>query len=464
MKVSRYNNFFEADDGTKLAYNCMTGGLATLTEQKYRQVKEILADPKKYKFNTKAKKELREKLLKGGFLIEDEVDEMNILKVRNRSSRFDPNHLKLTILPTLNCNFRCVYCYEARKDLTMSQETQKELVEFVRKKTEPVQTFTTNWYGGEPLLVFDIISYLRDEFEKICNENGCIYKPGGIITNGYLLTREVGEKLKKMGIETAQVTLDGPKDVHDQRRPLAGGKGTFDRIMDNLSQVADLLKFVSIRVNTDKTNAHRAAEVLDAIEEHGLKGKVSVYFAKVMAHTDACANIAGSCLKDQEYSDWVVQLTKLGLEKGFNLTKYPRVKFSYCEADQINSFVIGPTGYLYKCWSDPGNIDEAVGHISNPEIYAKKKKNVYKWLAWDVFEREECLKCDVLPICMGGCPFVGLKMSSKTKGMCEEWRHNLVDMLKLYYTQICMRSKKLNKDTKSKRGGEKDELSYRTIP
>ena len=46
-------------------------------------------------------------------------------------------------------------------------------------------------------------------------------------------------------------------------------------------------------------------------------------------------------------------------------------------------------------------------------LIGNKKKNVFKWLAWDVFEREECLECDVLPICMGGCPFVGLRMTSK---------------------------------------------------
>jgi uncharacterized protein len=433
MKTSKYNKFFESDDGIKLAYNCMTGGFATLTEQKYRQVQDILKSPHSYRFNTKAKKELRDKLLMGGFLIEDSVDELNILKVRNRNARFDSRHLKLTILPTLKCNFRCVYCYEARKNETMSSEIQTGLVEFVKKKIETVESMTTNWYGGEPLMVLNIIEYLRNEFEKSCTANGIQYNPGGIITNGYLLKKPIAQRLKNMGIETVQVTLDGPKDVHDQRRPLAGGKGTFDQILDNICHAVDILKTISIRVNTDKTNVHRVTEVMDALEEHGLKQKVSIYFAKVMAHTEACANVSGSCLKDQEYSDWEVQLTKLGWEKGFNLTKYPRIKFNYCEGDQVNAFVVGPTGYLYKCWSDPGNNDEAVGHVCDPQKYQEKKKNVYKWLAWDVFDRTECRECDVLPICMGGCPFVGLRMKSKTRGACEEWRHNLLDMLKLYY-------------------------------
>jgi len=444
MKASQYNKFFDSEEGTKLAYNCVSSGFATLTEKKYRQVQEMLASPDTYRFNTKAKKELREKLLQGGFLLQDGMDELDILKVRNRSVRFDPRQFTLTVLTTLNCNFRCTYCYEARKNITMNAETEKALIEFARKKCENADSFATSWYGGEPLLRMDAIARLREEFGNICEANGLKYFPGGIVTNGYLLTRSVGEKLRDMGIETAQVTLDGPKDVHDRRRLLPNGKGTFDRIMENLCQVVDCMKMISIRVNTDKTNADRAVEVLDAIEERGLKGKVSVYFAKVMSNTAACANIAGSCLVGQEYADLELQLTRQALAKGFNVTKYPRTKYHYCQADHVNSFVVGPDGYLYKCWSDPGNIEEAVGHISDAAKYQEKKKNAFKWLAWDVFEKEECRECDLLPVCLGGCPYMGLRANSHTKGACDDWKFNLLDMLKLYYTGRIRASQKTN--------------------
>ena len=437
MRVSRYNKFFNTEDGTILAYNCLSGGLATLTAQKYRLVKEILVSLNIYQFNTKEKKDLRDKLLKGGFLIEDGVNELDILKVRNRTTRFDKTRFTLTILPTLNCNFQCVYCYEAKKSITMSKEIQKALIGYVKKKTKEAESFTTSWYGGEPLLVFDIIVYLHKEFHKICNANGCHYNSGGIITNGYLLTREVAQRLKEMGIEMVQVTLDGPREVHDQRRRLANGSGTFDKIMQNLCEVADILKTISIRVNIDSTNADRAIEVLDIIEKYGLKGKVGVYFAQVRALTEACADISNSCLMDQEYSSLEVELMKQSLDRGFNMTRYPRVRFSYCVADHINSFVVDPTGYLYKCWSDPGNPDEAVGHIGDPDKNRVQSKNLFKWLSWDVFEREECQQCQVLPICMGGCPYLGLKLKTKTRGACENSRYNLSNVLKLYYLNYC---------------------------
>jgi uncharacterized protein len=440
MKISKYNKFFDSNDGTKLAYNCRKNGLAILTKQKYRQVQNILSAPDVYRFDTPTKKELLDNLLRGGFLIEDGMDELAMMKVRYNSARFNARHFSLTVMPTLNCNFRCVYCYEARKNITMTEDIQKSLLEFVKTKTENADLFVTHWYGGEPLLTLDTVIYLCNAFKRICTSNGCHYEPGGIVTNGYLLTRSVAKKLDETGIRTAQITLDGPKGIHNERRPLANGNGTFDRILDNLCNVVGILANISIRINTDKTNASRVIEILDALEERGLKGKVRVYFAKVRANTDACVNFAGSCLMDQEYSVLETQLAKQALDKGFNLNKYPRTKINYCMADHVNAFVVDPTGYLYKCWSTAGDVDKAVGHICDTEIQKKKYVNMFQWLAWDAFEREECRKCDILPLCMGGCPYEVLRHTTNQEelhGACETWRHNLLDILRIYYTAHC---------------------------
>jgi uncharacterized protein len=436
MKPSRYNFFFDADDGTHLGFNAMTGAFGTLTDQNRRWADEILESPDDFVCDSQEKQDLKDKMTQGGFILADEFDEVGLMKIRYWASRFNRKELKLTILPTLRCNFDCVYCYEARKNLDMSDELQEGLVHFIRQKTRNTEGLTINWYGGEPLMVLDKITWMHDRMVEACEANGCEYRKGGIITNGYLLDRETGIKLRDLDVKTVQITLDGPRDVHDQRRPLANGKGTFDRIIGNLVDVADLFKHISVRVNTDKSNADRVAEVFDTLEENGLKGRVSVYFAKVMAHTQACADMADTCFADREYTDLEVDLARVGLEKGFDPSNYPRTKANYCEADQVNSFVVDPEGYLYKCWSEPGNKDEAVGHVSEEAKYREKSKNAYKWLALDVFDRQECLECNLLPVCMGGCPYVWLKQGSSTKGICESWRYHLLDMLKVYYAAV----------------------------
>ena len=60
-----------------------------------------------------------------------------------------------------------------------------------------------------------------------------------IITNGLLLTREVVDRLKPFGLNGVKITLDGDRATHDRMRPLRGGQGTFDRIIENIRAVAD---------------------------------------------------------------------------------------------------------------------------------------------------------------------------------------------------------------------------------
>jgi uncharacterized protein len=434
MKASRYNTFFDSQDGSVLAYNCVSSGFAVIDKKKYATVEKILAAPDHYPCKTQTEKDLYDSLVKGNFLVDDKIDELDHIKARYNCSRYDTGVFSLTVIPTLNCNFRCIYCYEERQEAVMSKPVQQALLEYVKKKTAKAHTFGTIWHGGEPLLAVDIIEHLGSEFEKIANANQCKFNMGGIVTNGYLLTRTTARKLNDIGIDSVQITLDGPKDVHDKRRPLAGNKGSFDRIMKNLRDIVDIFKAVTIRVNTDRTNMHRVHEVLDVFDDLGLMEKVRIYFAQVTAQTDACQNIAGSCFHNQEYSELETRLSMEVMEKGFSLSKYPFTKAHYCMGDHVNSFVVGPMGYLYKCWSDSGNIKAAVGHISKQDEDKEKRKNLVRWYAYDVFNDEKCSQCDILPICLGGCPYQRLR--ARAKGIpyeCDSWRYNLIEMLRLYY-------------------------------
>ena len=59
-----------------------------------------------------------------------------------------------------------------------------------------------------------------------------------IITNGLLLTPEVVDRLAPFGLNGVKITLDGDRDTHNRMRPLRGGQGTFDRIIENIRRVA----------------------------------------------------------------------------------------------------------------------------------------------------------------------------------------------------------------------------------
>lgn len=73
---------------------------------------------------------------------------------------------------------------------------------------------------------------------------------GMIITNGYGLTKEISDELVQMQIKTAQVTIDGPEEIHNRTRFLKNGEGTYRRIINNLLQAnMDIVLHISIHQN-----------------------------------------------------------------------------------------------------------------------------------------------------------------------------------------------------------------------
>lgn len=184
MKQSNYNYFYYIDDGI-LAYNARTNAMAVLEMDDFEHLKQILQG------NLSSKQELVDELRYGGFIIEDNINEIEIIRHDMYASRFTTSQLTLTIAPTSDCNFRCPYCYE--KDVlhlqSMTNEVADKIVDFVKVKSLGIEHFNVTWYGGEPLLEFDRIVDLSKRFIEIC-ENNLVKYNATMVTNGYLLTKE----------------------------------------------------------------------------------------------------------------------------------------------------------------------------------------------------------------------------------------------------------------------------------
>ncbi|WP_416197617.1 MAG: hypothetical protein ACFWUA_08455 [Sporanaerobacter sp.] len=124
----------------------------------------------------------------------------------------------------MNCNFDCIYCYEKneRQNVTMPKDVQDKIVEFVKQQTKYVESINIGWYGGEPLLAFDVVKDISERVMNICKEKDIMYS-SFIVTNGYKLTKDISADLERLHINSAQITLDGTEDTHNKRCPLKGG-------------------------------------------------------------------------------------------------------------------------------------------------------------------------------------------------------------------------------------------------
>ena len=420
IKLSRYNfQFFH--DGNYYLYNSFSNALVDAPQEIARLVsgEEDTVDI----FSTLSK-ELLLPLIRGGFLVEASKNELAQLKVRNRIGRFANRELGLTIAPTLDCNFRCSYCFEGHDRSTMSAETVDAVYDYVLGALQGMQGLGVCWYGGEPLLAFDTMEKLSSRFIRLCRTLETPYE-ADIISNGYLMSVEKAEKLtRKMGVRFWQVTLDGPQEVHDQRRPLHGGEGSFDVVLNNLVATSHLFDRVSVRINIDRTNREHVGELLDQLEQKGLCDKVTIYFGHVQAIGAACPSFSHHCLSTKEFSRVEMDLMRQVADRGWPLSLRPRLKTGVCLVDQVNCYLVDPSGNLAKCWNCAGVEEERTGTIFDD----KPHENLFRWLSFDPFDDPECLECNMLPICMGGCPYDKIIAGKKD---CFTQKYNLIDRQKL---------------------------------
>lgn len=153
------------------------------------------------------------------------------------------NVKNITLQITENCNLSCSYCYQINKsNKKMSFETGKTIIDtWFKMSKEPnnpiinnkTKGFVIEFIGGEPFLEIDLIEQLCDYYINKCLEehsDWIKYTKFSITSNGVLYnTEKVQSFLKKFNNWISlNISVDGPKDIHDSCRCFSDGQGSFD--------------------------------------------------------------------------------------------------------------------------------------------------------------------------------------------------------------------------------------------
>lgn len=167
--------------------------------------------------------------------------------------------MKATLSLTHKCNLACKYCYagkSSKKDMSLA--TAQKIVDFVMKLAPPRRSVEFSFFGGEPLLRFDlikeIVAYIR---EKEAESGKAVAL--SITSNGTVLNQAMLEFFKKEKIDLC-ISLDGPAQVHNLKRVYKNGRGSFAEVMRKLQMAMGWLEGVQV-------NAVYGPETLDALPE-----------------------------------------------------------------------------------------------------------------------------------------------------------------------------------------------------
>lgn len=415
ISLSRYRYLFQRGDRYFL-YAPLSNGFAELDEETYSQLEALSRG-----CTITLSDDVIDILHRLKVADIDEDSEINRHRFNVLSHRFNPRTLTLTINPTLACNFACPYCFEGTHPaLFMSDEVEDAIVRYVEKH-EQARNLNITWFGGEPLLAFERIVTLTRKLQCI----GLNYW-AGMITNGYLLTRDKLEQFDDLNIQSVQVTIDGNESMHNSRRFLKGGGDTYARIVANLECAAECAPQtrILVRVNVDGTNNDQFFEVLESFKRKNLSN-VTVYPAFVSNPTGKGGS---DCMYDCDAM--AAFLKDAYFSKGYySQMLFPENIARSCMARNPNAVVVGPEGELYKCWNDVGDATRSYGNIKG-DITNESVLLDYMVKA-DYLNNAECNRCIFFTRCDGGCPYERIKKEKEgiNPNDCPMYTTHLEDFL-----------------------------------
>ncbi len=380
-------------------------------------------------------------LRENGFLVESREADRRALDRYLAEVKGDTSELNVTILTTLQCNFACDYCFQGdhgdynKFAEKMSLDTASRVAAWIERELDRVhhEKLLITFFGGEPLLNLPVMYYLTERLWAACADRG-VPMFTNIITNGLLLTEDVVDRMRPYGLNGIKITLDGDRDTHNRMRPLRGGQGTFDRIIENIRRVAGRCP-ISIGGNFDESSVDSYPALLAFLREQEFADKlVKVNFKPVVraepmapkgiiplipvgggqaasiGRAGGNTTLNGTCMTTAGAGGGTACDTCGFLDEKMAFLRQETKRFGFkphdgihvgpCHVHQEHAHTIGPDGSLYACPGFTGQLADSIGHIDDridPQREASREKfnRLNPW--------KECGDCAFIPVCAGGC-------------------------------------------------------------
>ncbi len=311
-----------------------------------------------------------------------------------------------------NCNLNCRYCFSYTDKKYMSKSIEPEVIKkaigflIQANPSPPNDTYIIRYFGGEPFLNIKMMNFTN----KYCNMVGnTINKKFEFLatTNGTILTKSLMNMLKNRKLEI-MISMDGPKNIHNKNRPFINGKGSYNKIIENLKKLDENCIDYSLRA-TIAPDCKNLVEIIQFFEN---LGKLYYFDFEVSSKFKVDHQVL--------YNDEIIE----SLDKqykdicDFFFTKIKNNEIIYCEniylsfsklyfqqADLIfctsgfTGVTINADGTVYSCQTVSNNIENNIGNISD----GIDKVKLNKLISPPVEDIEKCNFCWCKYLCSGNC-------------------------------------------------------------
>ena len=311
-----------------------------------------------------------------------------------------------------DCNLRCKYCFASTGDFgtgrkLMPLETAKVAIDFLLEKSVGRENLELDFFGGEPLMNFDVVkqtvAYARSK-EK---EYGKHFR-FTITTNGMLLDDDAIDFINKE-MYNVVLSIDGRKEVNDRMRVRADGTGSYDRIVRNFKKLVEkrgdkewYVRGTYTKYNLDFSEDvfHLYEQGFDQISVEPVVEDPKVEYAITEEDLDRI------CEEYDKLADRLMELKKNGGFLNFfhfmiDLEQGPCVIKRLRGCGSGNEYVsITPDGDIYPCHQFVGQDDFLMGNVDDGIV---KPEIADDFRSCNVYSKDKCRNCFAKFYCSGGC-------------------------------------------------------------
>ena len=326
------------------------------------------------------------------------------------------------------CNLNCEYCFASQgkyhgERAMMSFEVGKRAFDWLVENSGSRRNLEVDFFGGEPLMNFDVVKQLVEYARSIEKEKGKNFR-FTLTTNGVLVDDDVIDFCNKE-MSNVVLSLDGRKEIHDRYRVDYAGNGSWEKIVPKFQNFVE--KRGGKNYYMRGTFTHANPDFLKDIQV-----MLDLGFNELSMEPVVCAAGDPSELTEadfpivcQQYED----LAKLMLKKDkegkpftfyhymIDLTGGPCIykRISGCGSG-TEYMAVTPWGDLYPCHQFVGDDKFKLGDIwqgvTNTEIQGE-------FAACNVYAHPECRDCWARLYCSGGCAANAYHATGKVTGIYE---------------------------------------------
>ncbi len=435
MKLSKYTKWLEIKDNVYALFNTILMQIVFVDKETLEKIKRLEVMEEELKLLEET----------GIYVKNDEIinEVYNDLanSIKKQSKELSIMYLNISTF----CNLACKYCFIESSPTSkncyqkMNFETAKIAVDKFIAELEKNKVLESQLiiYGGEPLTNFDLVKKIVKYTKG--KKNDLVIT---IITNGTLLRDNEIKFLKENHVGIG-ISLDGPKWINDKNRVFKVGN---DSVYDNAIKGIELLNKYNCNYCVSATATKDVIEHEEEIFEWIKSLKIKNIFWNLYHYSDFKT--------EKEWAEFYNKMSKFILNMYFKLDSIgvdeervkeqlklfldKKFKLHNCGAVGLNQITVQPNGDVCICQGDSRSSDAVIGNIVTDNIKdILNNKNNKKWLEMYTIDRKECMECEAISVCGGGCPVQSEALFGDRKKIdkasCIYYKESLKWLLLQYY-------------------------------